>query len=252
MAPAEVLLKKQDQQGMMKDLATEAAEIAAARSKHIRRETEKLSTTSMDVSRKRSVAEKKLRGTEGTEVHEPENELEEKGTREEAKEEMEEEMDEDDMDADNPKSLKDRVPWLASNMRDNLDRRQKSKKTRRVAVITKTSIPEEQDEEETDTIPPPPEFLPTHLQNGDLQSNFPELPPRDYPATPTPNLPPRDYPTSSETRPVTTQPLKLPPRDYPASRSAASSHHASSSKSNPKGVQLDDDYYNQMMMTAES
>ena len=84
------------------------------------------------MSEKRRAAERRLT-IEETEMHEPAvKELEKKRTREE-------EEDEEDLNTAHPKSLKDRVPWLAGNMRSNLDRKQKEKKTRRAGVAKKGS-----------------------------------------------------------------------------------------------------------------
>ena len=96
----------------------------------------------------------------------------------------------------------------------------------------------------------PPRDYPTSSDTKSATQHL-RLPPRDYPAAQSPNLPPRDYPTSLDTKSATRHP-RLPPRDYPASRSTASSHHASASKTKPKGVQLDDDYYTQMMMAVDN
>ena len=129
-----------------------------------------------------------------------------------------------------PKSLKDRVLWLAAgNMKSNLSRGKVDRK-RRVGVTERPPEMENNEEEGGDIIPPPPEFLPADdHQNGLTQK---------YQHHVTTLLPCLLIETTQQTA-----------GDPPATLPLVSVNPASSSKSRPKGVQLDDDYYTQMMDT---
>ena len=215
MAPAEALLKKQGQQEVLKDIAAQAAELVALKKDHAVISTERAAT---DASEKRKAAEKMMREARAEVSEEPQ---------EESKEEKEKE---EEVAVTQPKSLKDRVPWLAAgNMKSNLSRGKVDRK-RRVGVTERPPEMENNEEEGGDIIPPPPEFLPAddHQKNGYTEVSAS----RDH----TPALPAnRDHSTDSRrsTRNPTTR----------------SVNPASSSKARPKGVQLDDDYYTQMMDT---
>ena len=214
MAPAEALLKKQGQQEVLKDIAAQAAELVALKKDHAVISTERAAT---DASEKRKAAEKMMREARADVSEEPQ---------EESKEEKEKE---EEVAVTQPKSLKDRVPWLAAgNMKSNLSRGKVDRK-RRIGVTERPPEMENNEEEGGDIIPPPPEFLPA----DDHQNGYTEVSAsRDH----TPALPAnRDHSTDSRrsTRNPTTR----------------SVNPASSSKSRPKGVQLDDDYYTQMMDT---
>ena len=213
MAPAEALLKKQGQQEVLKDIAAQAAELVALKKDHAVISTERAAT---DASEKRKAAEKMMREARAEVSEEPQ-------------EESKKEKEKEEVAVTQPKSLKDRVPWLAAgNMKSNLSRGKVDRK-RRVGVTERPPEMENNEEEGGDIIPPPPEFLPA----DDHQNGYTEVSAsRDH----TPALPAnRDHSTDSRrsTRNPTTR----------------SVNPASSSKSRPKGVQLDDDYYTQMMDT---
>ena len=213
MAPAEALLKKQGQQEVLKDIAAQAAELVALKKDHAVISTERAAT---DASEKRKAAEKMMREARADVSEEPQ-------------EESKVEKEKEEVAVTQPKSLKDRVPWLAAgNMKSNLSRGKVDRK-RRVGVTERPPEMENNEEEGGDIIPPPPEFL----LADDHQNGYTEVSAsRDH----TPALPAnRDHSTDSRrsTRNPTTR----------------SVNPASSSKSRPKGVQLDDDYYTQMMDT---
>ena len=210
MAPAEAFLKKQGQQEVLKDIAAQAAELVALKKDHAVISTERAAT---DASEKRKAAEKTMKEARAEVSEEP----------------QEESKEEEEVAVTQPKSLKDRVPWLAAgNMKSNLSRGKVDRK-RRVGVTERPPEMENNEEEGGDIIPPPPEFLPA----DDHQNGYTEVSAsRDH----TPALPAnRDHSTDSRrsTRNPTTR----------------SVNPASSSKARPKGVQLDDDYYTQMMDT---
>ena len=213
MAPAEALLKKQGQQEVLKDIAAQAAELVALKKDHAVISTERAAT---DASEKRKAAEKMMREARADVSEEPQ-------------EESKVEKEKEEVAVTQPKSLKDRVLWLAAgNMKSNLSRGKVDRK-RRVGVTERPPEMENNEEEGGDIIPPPPEFLPA----DDHQNGYTEVSAsRDH----TPALPAnRDHSTDSRrsTRNPTTR----------------SVNPASSSKARPKGVQLDDDYYTQMMDT---
>ena len=218
MAPAEALLKKQSQQEVLKDIASQAAELVASR------KDPKASVSSekaaVDASEKRKAAERMMREARADAPEELQEEL-----KEEEKEEEKEET------ATEPKSLKDRVPWLAGNIKSNLSRGRVDRK-RRVGVTERPPEMETTEEEgEGDIIPPPPEFLD--------QNSYTETTPAHG------SVPVRDRSTTDSNRPTRNLNKSSNRNQHQSNKSPA----AGSSKTLPKGVQLDDDYYAQMMDT---
>ena len=216
MAPAEALLKKQSQQEVLKDIASQAAELVALR----KDPKAAVSTETVDASEKRKAAERMMREAR-TDMSEEESKEEEKGEEKEV-----------EKTATEPKSLKDRVPWLAGNIKSNLSRGRVDRK-RRVGVTERPPEMETNEEEEGggDIIPPPPEFLD---QNGYTET----APGRGA-------LPVRDNSTTDSKRSTRNLNKSSARNQHQSNTSSA----AGSSKTLPKGVQLDDDYYTQMMDT---
>ena len=216
MAPAEALLKKQSQQEVLKDIASQAAELVALR----KDPKAAVSTETVDASEKRKAAERMMREARA----DMSEELQEESKEDEKEEEKEE-------TATEPKSLKDRVPWLAGNIKSNLSRGRVDRK-RRFGVTERPPEMETNEEEGGgDIIPPPPEFLD---QNG-------------YTVT-TPGrgaLPVRDNSTTDSKRSTRNLNKSSARNQHQSNTSSA----AGSSKTLRKGVQLDDDYYTQMMDT---
>ena len=214
MAPAEALLKKQSQQEVLKDIASQAAELVALR----KDPKAPVSTEAVDASEKRKAAERMMR--------EARADMSEEESKEDEKEEEKEKT------ATEPKSLKDRVPWLAGNIKSNLSRGRVDRK-RRVGVTERPPEMETNEEEEGggDIIPPPPEFLD---QNGYTET----APGRGA-------LPMRDNSTTDSKRSTRNLNKSSTRNQHQSNTSSA----AGSSKTLPKGVQLDDDYYTQMMDT---
>ena len=124
------------------------------------------------------------------------------------------------------------MPWLAGNIKSNLSRGRVDRK-RRVGVTERPPemVTNEEEEGGGDIIPPPPEFLD---QNG-----YTETAPRRG------ALPVRDNSTTDSKR-STRNLNKSSARNQHQSNTSST---AGSSKTLPKGVQLDDDYYTQMMDT---
>ena len=138
MVPAEALLKKQGQQEVLKDIAAQAAELVALKKDHAVISTERAAT---DASEKRKAAEKMMKEARAEVSEEPQ---------EESKEEKEKE---EEVAVTQPKSLKDRVPWLAAgNMKSNLSRGKVDRK-RRVGVTERPPEMENNEEEGGDIIP---------------------------------------------------------------------------------------------------
>lgn len=232
MAPAEALLKKQSQQEVLKNIAVQAAQLVATRKDYIAIPEEDRVTA--DVSEKRKTAERLSRKALNADASDQEG-LGKEGETEEKN--LKAEIEEEEL-ATYPKSLKDRVPWLAANMKSN-----PPEKKRRVGIVEKPVLEDLEEKRELDIeiIPPPPQFLSSHIQNGSTEppsqhSALPKLPKKDYPAS-----------TAAENKTSTRIPT-FPLQNYPSNKLASSQHHSSASKTQPKGVQMDDDYYTQMMM----
>lgn len=214
--PGASLLKKQSEEETketMAELAVEAAAKAAARSDHIRQEALKLAESKTSESEKRpkepemvrrdAIAnqEKDIYDIRKRSIHHIDlkerlpwlKEVEEKQEDENAQEVPTGQQ----MEAAAP-NQREGVASPDSGMMDHLSEAEVE------FDLDVEGLPP-QHESSTDRDAPTSDHVPVHLRNGGLdhvrESQFPSLPPRDYPK----QLPPKDYPKLTESQPAEIQ-----------------------------------------------
>lgn len=255
MAPAEALLKKQDQQETMKDIALEAVALAAQRSADGGLRKEKFSVVSLDVTAKRQEAERKMK-QESLEQEQTDLIKKQLITNEGDKEEQwgEEEVD------STSNSLKERVPWLANNMKMRGRQHKEGKENkRRVGTIDQSALESLQEEGPQNEliIPPPTEFLvssptdhpkPTSTPATKISRTEATKPNNSASAT---NI--HTTKLNSRIKAIKTQATngdKVSLRHTLSNKSPASTkttalpQTSTNTKSKTKGMSFDDDYYN--------